>query len=1056
MISIRKWLYKPRRDDKSLFAKFWYADDNLNRVAAELDSFDGRKDPERCAALVSRLRSCQDKLLNICNRMLDELEGPEGRANREFRVKFPDEIVTENLGGQLWFGAECLAAGSSIMQKEFESVQMRPLAKTVTKTLEKVRGLIREQCLSPAPTYTEQIHETLKIFDRMFAEFEFSYVSCMVHVKTIKEYEIHQDVICLFSETLQRSIKNQLVTQDMVDLYDPSLMFAIPRLAIVTGLLIFPNGPLNVDRDYNDFPELFRPFKNLLRKIRELLWTLTPAEFYVLERLLCQLEEPEDLQRKLQAAKLVIQQRERILECKENQESQAARLDAKLSSLAHIPCTCDSPTTPTTMTTTTTSVVSPVAPGPPRTDAACDKLDDEGPVTPVEELAAMCLQPSPAATLPPLHQQSPADNNTKLENTCVIICDNNSTATAINDIIGGSSRSSLSTPNPTTTPHVMGPAEARRHRRRHHHRSHHSHRHRGEDGISIDEMAAVQTAITVDDNSNADHIVTEIIDEILSDLSTNQPVTTNSLQPVVDNVETEAEATLATTEAEVGQLRTSRDDTVVAEAGLTRRRSVEDDVERRRRREERRRERREEKRIANMSHAKKAVVEIDCSGPDITVSPVKEIASTHTKPGDKSSNSNGPPTTTNNTSTSTTSTTLKSSSSSTSSIDRSAARKGLKRKGAKRYHKTWKDARARFKSSEDLVHRLYVCISGAADQLQTNFAGDFRHILKFVFLVNSTQDEEEPEDPPSNHTHLEDDEEDEQEEEEVSLSLSDSESLGSPEVDRPGPGETPVGSGGARPDPAISFSTPARNSVFECGEDALMTETEQSFLRNVTGDQPPPSPAALVATTTTNATNLTTSSATAAAAAAALISASPPTLAMMPVYASNLDQHLDVALLGEGPHPPHTHDGGPHHHTHPHLNHNHQTDSFYQPEPTLLTIASGAQPQEEQEAAGRSRCVEPAPAWIPDSMAPICMGCGATFSLVRRRHHCRSCGRVFCNRCSPNQVPLPRYGMDKPVRVCNRCYIYYMNPYEERTVHAYHVYNGTGHGSWGYNNSLIS
>jgi hypothetical protein len=42
------------------------------------------------------------------------------------------------------------------------------------------------QCLSPAPHYTEQIHETLKIFDRMFAEFEFSYVSCMVHVKTVK------------------------------------------------------------------------------------------------------------------------------------------------------------------------------------------------------------------------------------------------------------------------------------------------------------------------------------------------------------------------------------------------------------------------------------------------------------------------------------------------------------------------------------------------------------------------------------------------------------------------------------------------------------------------------------------------------------------------------------------------------------------------------------------------------------------------------------------------------------------------------------------------------
>ena len=49
--------------------------------------------------------------------MLDELEGPGNRASREFRQKFPDEIVTDNLGGQLWFGAECLAAGSSIMNK---------------------------------------------------------------------------------------------------------------------------------------------------------------------------------------------------------------------------------------------------------------------------------------------------------------------------------------------------------------------------------------------------------------------------------------------------------------------------------------------------------------------------------------------------------------------------------------------------------------------------------------------------------------------------------------------------------------------------------------------------------------------------------------------------------------------------------------------------------------------------------------------------------------------------------------------------------------------------
>lgn len=66
--------------------------------------------------------------------------------------------------------------------------------------------------------------------------------------------------------------------QDSVDFYEPSLMFAIPRLAIVFGLLIAPAGPLNVDRPSSEFPELFLPFKNLLKKIRELLLSLAPHE----------------------------------------------------------------------------------------------------------------------------------------------------------------------------------------------------------------------------------------------------------------------------------------------------------------------------------------------------------------------------------------------------------------------------------------------------------------------------------------------------------------------------------------------------------------------------------------------------------------------------------------------------------------------------------------------------------------------------------------------------------------------------------------------------------
>ncbi|GLH03460.1 Lateral signaling target protein 2 homolog [Gryllus bimaculatus] len=284
------------KDDTSLLAQFFYADEALNLVAAELDSFDGRKDPERCSALVNHLRQCQDKVLSICNRIMDE-SIPGERANRDFRVKFPDDVMQENLAGQLWFGAECLAAGSSIMNRESESAAMRPLAKALTKALENVRNLLREQCLrgcttvAPSDLFAERVQEALKIFDRLFAEFELSYVSAMVPVKTPREYELQQLVVVLFSETLQRALKMKLLTQDMVDDYDPALMFTIPRLAIVSGLLIFPDGPLCLDRPPSDMSEMFRPFRTLLHKIRELLWTLNKKELYTLEKLLCSSEE---------------------------------------------------------------------------------------------------------------------------------------------------------------------------------------------------------------------------------------------------------------------------------------------------------------------------------------------------------------------------------------------------------------------------------------------------------------------------------------------------------------------------------------------------------------------------------------------------------------------------------------------------------------------------------------------------------------------------------------------------------------------------------------------
>ncbi|XRA98268.1 1-phosphatidylinositol-3-phosphate 5-kinase [Pycnococcus provasolii] len=46
--------------------------------------------------------------------------------------------------------------------------------------------------------------------------------------------------------------------------------------------------------------------------------------------------------------------------------------------------------------------------------------------------------------------------------------------------------------------------------------------------------------------------------------------------------------------------------------------------------------------------------------------------------------------------------------------------------------------------------------------------------------------------------------------------------------------------------------------------------------------------------------------------------------------------------------------------------------------------------------------------WLPDEVATHCLDCEREFHLlVRRRHHCRACGRVFCAQCSSHTAVLP-------------------------------------------------
>nr|CAD7586442.1 unnamed protein product [Timema genevievae] len=922
------------KDDTSLLAQFFYADEALNMVAAELDSFDGRKDPERCTSLVNHLRQCQDKVLTICSNIMDEII-PEDRANRDFRVKFPDDVMQENLAGQLWFGAECLAAGSSIMNRENESSEMRPLAKALTKALENVRNFLREQCLRgplvhSGDMFCERLQEALKIFDRLFAEFELCYVSAMVPVKTPREYEVQQFVVVLFSETLQRALQMKLLNQEMVDDYDPALMFTIPRLAIVSGLLIFPDGPLCLDKPSGDMSEMFRPFRTLLFKIRELLWTLNKKELFGLEKLLCSSEEPNDYR---------------------TSDSNNPRIPLDTADDTTYPSVpdlddfvtrfyIDYPNCKQFVTDfyTRTAVPSSCVEGDEVSESdedtewvgetsECDSvatevfrvLDSEtgstrtvirvsgdswsnGSITPLDAPDSLLgvisansfntcqVSSSLSATIndivsEPLERHEKTINDPCCENNLIntdateLVSNNidipiTSSGFLIANQVGHEAMMATVDGVPPRSP-TVSPSGAQS----------------LPDGDSGEAMSVATATLSTlllrsskmspgvyhrepsigEDDSNTQSPLDSGVGTVLScsetgSLSDRSPDAESS--EVLPNIliRTEGEEWVGMM-SEEGQYTVCNDNlNNVRTSDLNYSENWESLMTQH---SEEPSSSESKLSLPSSSSSFKSLVAKETRKLDVSPSydhhsqhpPImvvsKRLGRSLEAPA-ASSYSSTCSSCQSSISGNSDSCSMSSDTSSFNSECQDDEEIALAMQAAEIANRN--EARSKFRSSDDLIHRLFVCIAGVADQLQTNFAGDLRNILKSVFLINAS-------------------------------------------CSAPSPSTTPLPRELER-SPSPSDNDPAR--AVENAEEALSVGWES--------------------------------------------------------------------------------------------------------------------PQSSSE-------IESPPPWIPDDMAPRCMSCETVFTVVRRRHHCRNCGKVFCARCSSNSVPLPRYGHVKPVRVCNRCFLYQVTPF---------------------------
>lgn len=80
----------------------------------------------------------------------------------------------------------------------------------------------------------------------------------------------------------------------------------------------------------------------------------------------------------------------------------------------------------------------------------------------------------------------------------------------------------------------------------------------------------------------------------------------------------------------------------------------------------------------------------------------------------------------------------------------------------------------------------------------------------------------------------------------------------------------------------------------------------------------------------------------------------------------------------------------------------------------------------------------PRPRWQPDNEVTYCPICRTQFSFFVRKHHCRKCGRVVCNSCSPHRIIIPYQYIVRP-------------PGSDTTMHQALLIDGLGAGYFDVN-----
>ncbi|KAJ1649334.1 hypothetical protein IWQ61_009549 [Dispira simplex] len=278
-------------------AMYFLAEEKLSSAIALL---------ERCSNPASaafkecadRVHMCQRIFLNTIYLIYSGMDTSQ-RASRNYRQYLPDEDQHElnrSFSESILFAAQALSRGFQIRGIEDQSGVLRRPATELCASLDALRFVFRHRAQECARAPYVLLYPVLGDFDRAWTTFErqlcFAYFdvgnselrnsgSNDITVDDDQQLEL---LTVILSECVLRALARGIVQRDDVESFEPAVILAIPRLALVHALLYSPDSLCLTDP--NQAFWWFRSHANTLQQVQYALERYPDKELGELEHAL--------------------------------------------------------------------------------------------------------------------------------------------------------------------------------------------------------------------------------------------------------------------------------------------------------------------------------------------------------------------------------------------------------------------------------------------------------------------------------------------------------------------------------------------------------------------------------------------------------------------------------------------------------------------------------------------------------------------------------------------------------------------------------------------------